>query len=163
MSTYYPLKTGNTWTYGNNDGSTFTNKVESGDGNSFSMSNSTVATLSQVKKDGNVFFTDSYEAGNMQPFLKDDVATGDKWDITYLANTINSVLSIEVKSVGATKEVEGKTYSDVMEMEGVMSFNMNGNIINAGTKYNWFYAKDVGLILTTSTLGVNMPLKSYSI
>lgn len=163
MSTYYPLKTGNSWTYGNNDGSTFTNKVESDSNGVFMMSNSTVATQSQVKKDGNVFYTDSYEAGNMQPFLKDDVSAGDKWEIKYLANTINSILSVEIKSTGGTKEVEGKTYTDVMEMEGVMSFNVNGNIINAGTKYNWFYAKDIGLILTTSTLGVNMPLKSYSI
>ena len=163
MSTYYPLKTGNTWTYGNNDGSTFTNKVESGDGNSFMMSNTTVTTQTQIKKDGDVFYADSYEAGNMQPFLKENVSVGDKWEIKYLANTINSILSVEIKSTGGTKEVEGKTYNDVMEMEGVMSFNMNGNIINAGTKYNWFYAKNVGLILTTSSLGVNMPLKSYSI
>ncbi len=163
MSTYYPLKAGNSWTYGNNDGSTFTNKVESGDGNLFVMSNSMVATNVQVKKDGNIFYTDSYEAGNMQPFLKEDLNAGDKWDITYLANTINSILAIVVLSTGGTKTVEGQTYNDVMELEGVMSFNINGNIINAGTKYNWFYAKDVGLILTTSTLGVNMPLKSYSI
>lgn len=163
MSTYYPLKTGNSWTYGNNDGSTFVNKVEREENGVFFMSNSTVATLSQVKKEGDVFYTDSYEAGNMQPFLKENVAVGDKWEIKYLANTINSILSIEIKSVGGTKEVEGKSYSDVMEMEGVMSFNVNGNIINAGTKYNWFYAKDIGLIQTTSTLGVNMPLKEYSI
>jgi hypothetical protein len=163
MSTYYPLKAGNTWTYKNNDGSTFTNKVESGNGGLFVMSNSMVPTNVTVKVDGNTMYTDSYEAGNMQPFLKEDVKTGDKWDITYLANTINSILSIVVLSTGGTKEVEGKTYNDVMEMEGVMSFNMNGNIINAGTKYNWFYAKDIGLILTTSTLGVHMPLLSYSI
>ena len=163
MSTYYPLKTGNSWTYGNNDGSTFVNKVEKEENGVFFMSNSTVTTLSQVKKDGDVFYTDSYEAGNMQPFLKDNVAPGDKWEIKYLANTINSILSIEIKSVDGTKEVEGKSYSGVMEMEGVMSFNVNGNIINAGTKYNWFYAKDIGLIQTTSTLGVNMPLKEYSI
>ena len=163
MSTYYPLKAGNTWTYGYNDGSTFTNKVESGDGNNFIMSNSMATTNVQVNKDGNTFFTDSYEVGNMQPFLKDNVVLGDTWEIKYLANTIGCVMSIVVKSVGETKEVEGKTYNDVIEMEGVVTFNMNGNIINSGTKYNWFYAKDVGLILTTSSLGVSMPLKSYSI
>jgi hypothetical protein len=59
--------------------------------------------------------------------------------------------------------VEGKSYADVMEMEGMMSFNVNGNIINAGTKYQWYYAKDTGLILTTSTLGDNMPLVSCSV
>ena len=55
------------------------------------MSNSTVVHLTQVKKDGNTFYTDSYEAGNMHPFLKDDAAEGDAWEIKYKANTIDSV------------------------------------------------------------------------
>jgi len=163
MATYYPLKAGNSWTFQNNDGSTFTNKVEAEDNGTFSMSNSLVPHLTQVKKDGNTLYTDSYEAGNLQPFLKEDAATGDAWEIKYKANTIDSVLSVVVKSTGGTKEVGDKTYSDVMEMEGVMSFIVNGSVFNAGTKYQWYYAKDVGLILTTSTLGDNMPLISCSI
>jgi hypothetical protein len=163
MSTYYPLKTGNSWTYKTNDGSTFTNKVESEDNGVFSMSNSLVQNPTQVKKEGNIYYTDSYEAGNMQPFLKDDVTTGDAWEIKYKANTIDSVLNVKIISTGGTKEVEGKTYSDVMEMEGMMSFIVNGNVINAGTKYQWYYAKEVGLILTTSTLGDNMPLINCTI
>jgi len=163
MSTYYPLKAGNSWTYQNNDGSTFTNKIEAEDNGTYSMSNSTVPHLTLVKKDGNTFYTDSYEAGNMQPFLKDDVAEGDAWEIKYKANTIDSVLNVVVKSTGGTKEVGGKSYTDVMEMEGVMSFIVNGSVFNAGTKYQWYYAKGTGLILTTSTLGDNMPLISSSI
>jgi hypothetical protein len=163
MSTYYPLHPGNSWTYKTNDGSTFTNKVESEAGAVYSMSNTTVSNQIQVKKDGNTFYTDSYEAGNMQPFLKDDAAAGDKWEIKYKANTIDSVLNVVIVSTGGSKEVEGKSYSDVMEMEGMMSFIVNGNVINAGTKYTWYYAKGVGLILTTSTLGDNMPLVSYNV
>ena len=163
MSTYYPLKTGNSWTYKTNDGSTFTNKVESEDNGVFSMSNSTVANLTQVKKEGNVFYTDSYEAGNMQPFLKDDAAAGDAWEIKYKANTIDSVLNVVIKSTGGTKEVEGKSYTDVMEMEGVMSFIVNGSVFSVGTKYQWYYAMGTGLILTTSTLGDNMPLINCTI
>ncbi len=163
MSTYYPLKTGNSWTYRTNDGSTFTNRVEAADNGVFSMSNSTVSHQTRVKKEGNTFFTDSYEAGNMQPFLKDDAAAGDTWEIKYKANTIDCVLHVTVKSTGGTKDVEGKSYTDVMEMEGVMSFIVNGNVINAGTKYQWYYARGTGLILTTSTLGDNMPLINCSI
>lgn len=163
MSTYYPLKTGNRWEYKNNDGSTFTNVVESEDNGVFSMSNSTVAHLTQVKKEGNTLFTDSYEAGNLQPFLKEDAAAGDAWEIKYKANGIDSILNVVVKSTGTEKEVSGKSYTDVMEMEGMMSFNVNGNIINAGTSYQWFYAKGVGLILTTSSLGDNMPLINYTV
>lgn len=163
MSTYYPLKAGNSWTYKNNDGSTFTNKVEAEDSGVFSMSNSLTPNLTQVKKDGNTFYTDSYEAGNMQPFLKDDATAGDAWEIQYKANTIDSVLNVKIISTGGTKDVEGKSYTDVMEMEGMMSFIVNGNVINAGTKYQWYYAKGTGLILTTSTLGDNMPLINYTI
>jgi hypothetical protein len=163
MSTYYPLKAGNSWTYKTNDGSTFTNTVESEDNGVFSMSNSAVANCTQVKKDGNTFFTDSYEAGNMQPFLKDDANVGDAWEIKYKANNIDSVLNVVVKSTGGTKDVEGKSFTDVMEMEGVMSFIVNGSVFNAGTKYQWYYAKGKGLILTTSTLGDNMPLINYTI
>lgn len=163
MSTYYPLKPGNSWTYKNNDGSTFTNKVESEDNGVFSMSNSLVPNLTQVKKEGDTFYTDSYEAGNMQPFLKDVAATGETWEIKYKANTIDSVLNVKVTSTGGTKDVEGKSYTDVMEMEGMMSFIVNGNVINAGTKYQWYYAKGTGLILTTSSLGDNMPLVNYTI
>ncbi len=163
MSTYYPLKTGNSWTYKTNDGSTFTNTVESRDGDSFSMSNTMVAAKVTVKQEGSIFYTDSYEAGNMQPFLKDAAAEGDAWEIKYKANGIDSILNIVIKSTGGTKEVEGKEYTDVMEMEGTMSFVVNGNIFNAGTKYQWFYAKDTGLILTTSTLGDNMPLMNCTV
>lgn len=163
MSTYYPLKTGNSWTYKNNDGSTFTNTIESENNGSFVMCNSMVPAKVNVKPEGSTLYTDSYEAGNLQPFLKEDAATGTTWEIKYKANTIDSILRITVLSIGGTKEVEGKSFSDVLELEGVMSFNVNGNIINAGTKYQWYYAKDVGLILTTSTLGDNMPLVNYSI
>ena len=163
MSTYYPLKTANSWTYKNSDGSTFTNTVESENNGSFIMSNSMVPAKVTVKQEGNTLYTDSYEAGNMQPFLNEDATTGTTWEIKYKANTIDSILTITVLSTGGTKVVEGKSFSDVLELEGVMSFNVNGNIINAGTKYQWYYAKDVGLILTTSTLGDNMPLVNYSI
>lgn len=163
MSTYYPLKAGNSWTYQTNDCSTFTNKIESEDNGLYSMSNSTVVHPTQVKKECDIFYTDSYEAGNMQPFLKDDAAEGDAWEIKYKANTIDSVLNVVVKSTGGTKEVGGKTYTDVMEMEGMMSFIVNGSVFNAGTKYQWYYAKETGLILTTSTLGDNMPLINCTI
>lgn len=163
MSTYYPLKAGNSWTYTMNDGTSFTNTVDSEENGVYTMSNSTLAHLTRVKKEGNTLYTDSYEAGNMQPFLKEDAGAGDSWQIKYKANTIDSVLNVVVKSTGATKDVEGKTYTDVMEMEGMMSFIVNGNVINAGTTYQWYYAKGVGLILTTSSLGDNMPLTSCTL
>ena len=163
MSTYYPLKAGNSWTYRTNDGSTFTNSIISETDGEFVMTNSTVPHKTVVKKDGHIFFTDSYEPGNLQPFLKDDAQEGDQWEIKYKANTIESVLSVQIKSVGRTKEVEGKTYDDVLEVEGDMCFIVNGTAYPANTKYTWYYAKGIGLILTTSTLGDHMPLVSSSL
>ena len=163
MSTFYPLKAGNSWTYQNNNGSTFTNKIEAEENGVYSMSNSTVAHLTQVKKDGNTFYTDSYEAGNMQPFLKDNAAEGDAWEIKYKANTIGSVFYVVVKSTGGTKDFGGKSYADVIEMEGVMCFIVNGRVFNAGTICKWYYAKDTEPILNTSALGDSMPLTGSSI
>jgi hypothetical protein len=160
---YYPLKTGNSWTYKNNDGSTFTNTITGENGGVFTMTNSTVAHETHVKVEGDTLFTDSYEAGNMQPFLKENAAVGHSWEIKYKANGIESVLTVEIKSTGSNREVEGKTYQDVMEMEGGMSFIVNGNVFPAGTKYQWYYAKGTGLILTTSSLGDNMPLVSCTV
>ncbi len=160
---YYPLKSGNSWTYKTNDGRTFTNAVVSEANGLFTMTNTTVAHETHVKKDGSTFFTDSYETGNMQPFLKEDGAAGDAWEIRYKANGIDSVLAVTIKSTGGSREVEGKTYHDVMEMEGSMSFIVNGNVFPAGTKYQWYYAKGTGLILTSSTLGDHMPLVSCSV
>ncbi|MFN8243614.1 MAG: hypothetical protein U0X40_06120 [Ferruginibacter sp.] len=163
MSTYYPLKPGNSWTYKNNDGSTFTNAVEAEENGVFTMTNTLAANKTHVKIEGDTYFADSYEAGNMQPFLKENAAAGDTWEIKYKANTIDSVLTVVIKGVGGTKEVEGKTYNDVMEMEGSMSFIVNGSVFPAGTKYSWFYAKGTGLILTSSTLGDHMPLVSCNL
>ena len=56
----------NSWIYKTNDGSSFTNSIVGEEGGIFIMTNSTVAHSTKVKKEGNTFFTDSCEAGNLQ-------------------------------------------------------------------------------------------------
>ena len=54
-----------------------------------------------------------------------------KWEIKYKANTIDSVLRVETKSIGGSKEVEGNIYQNVMEMEGSMGFIVNDAVYSA--------------------------------
>jgi len=63
--------------------------------------------------------------------------------------------------MGISKEVEGKTYSDVVFIEAGSKLNMNGNVISMNFLTQYYYAKGVGLILTTSSRGDAMPLTSY--
>ena len=65
-----------------------------------------------------------------------------------------------VKGTGGSKEVEGTTYNKVIELEGVMAMTMNGNAIPSNYVVQYFYAAGVGLILTTSSMGDDMPLIS---
>ncbi len=158
MATFYPLHIGNHWTYRNNGGQVFSNTVVAETSGVFTMTNTLAANPTCVRIAGDTFFTDSYEAGNFQPFLKNDALVGDNWEIAYTANGIESLLSVVVRSVGEALLVEGRRYTDVMLLEGMMSFVVNGNRINAGTKYQWYYARGTGLVLTTSSLGDNIPL-----
>ncbi len=163
MASFYPLRPGNNWTYRNNTGSTFSNAVVTEENGVFTMTNTLSPVPTHVKREGDTLYTDSYEAGNYQPFLKEDAAAGDHWEIHYKANGVDSILSVVVKSVGEPVNVEGKSYADVMQLEGMMSFVVNGSKINAGTRYQWYYARGTGLVLTTSSLGDNMPLVSCEI
>ncbi len=93
MTTYYPLAIGNNWTYKMKDGNTFTNTVTAVNGNTFTMKNSMQDKPATLRKDGDVYWTDSYEVGNFQITLKDGLKKGDTWEIKYKANNIESILT----------------------------------------------------------------------
>jgi hypothetical protein len=155
-SDYYPLAVGNTWTYKMKDGKTFTNTVTGVDGATFAMSNSMTPAATHVKKNGSDYLTDSFEAGKWLVMLKDGLKKGDTWQV-------NSILIYTVKEVGISKEVEGRTYSDVVFIEAESKLNMNGNIIPMNFLTQYYYAKGVGLVLTTSSVGDAMPLTAYEV
>jgi len=160
MDTYYPLAVGNSWTYKMTDGSTFTNRVTANEGDAFTMTNSLQPDPQHIRKEGATYLSDHFEPGNFQTLVRDDLSTGDTWDIRYTANTIDTVLTMTVKGTGGSKEVEGTTYNKVIELEGVMAMTMNGNAIPSNYVVQYFYAAGVGLILTTSSMGDDMPLIS---
>jgi len=163
MSTYYPLAVGNTWTYRMADGNTFTNTVTAAEGDQFTMQNSMQDKLQYVKKDGSTYLADNFEAGNFQVLLKDDLQAGDAWQVSYMANNFENLLDMAVLESGISKEVNGTTYDDVMLIEGDMNMNMNGQIMPLNYKVQYYYAPDVGLILTTSSHGDEMGLTSYEV
>jgi hypothetical protein len=163
MATYYPLAVGNTWTYRTKDGKTFTNSVTAANGDRFTMTNTMMDRPSSVQKQGEVFSADNFQAGNFQVFLKDKLKKSETWDIKYSANNFENILKMTVKETSVSKTVEGKTYQDVVMLEGDMKISMGGRLIPANYLVQYYYAKDVGLILTTSSLGDSMGLISYEL
>lgn len=163
MMKYYPLAPGNKWEYKLKDGSTYTNSVESVDGNIVSMKNSLVADNTRMKIDHGIMYTELMGKENYQLWLKDDLKKGDTWDATFSANGLNSVMAITVKETGITKEVNGKTYHDVMMLESESKINMNGNLISTNFFTQYYYAKSVGLIMTTSSMGDEHALQNYTL
>ncbi len=161
MNTYYPLAIGNTWHYRMKDGASYTNLVHNSKDATFTMMNSMTNAASTVIKEGDTFFTDAFEKGNFQPFLKDNLHVGDAWKATFTANGIKSILEFTVKEIAAQKEVEGKQYSDVAVLEAESKMEMNGTVMPLNFSTQYFYAQGVGLILTTSSFGDYQALVEY--
>ncbi len=163
MNNFYPMAVGNVWTYKMKDGKTFTNTVLSANGQTFTMQNSTVDHPQYMRIDGDTYLADNFEAGNFQVLLKDNLKKGDKWEVKYKANNFENVLYMTVLDTGANMSVEGKTYTDVTSIEGDMKINVNGNLTSVNYKVQYYYARGVGLILTTSSYGDTMGLVSYKL
>lgn len=153
MANYYPLAANNEWQYKQKDGSTYVNKITAATGNDFSMNNSFANTNSVVKTDGNIITTDALEAGNFQQWLANDLKAGDSWEVKFKANGLDCLLIMTVKETGISKEVEGKTYNNVMMIEGENKIIMNGNLMPLNFFTQYYYADGIGLVLTTSSAG----------
>lgn len=127
------------------------------------MMNSFTNTGSIVRLDGADYLTDSFEAGNFQPLIKEGVKAGDSWEIRFKANTLDNIMVMTVKETGATKEVNGRSYSDVMILESESKINMNGTIMTLNYFTQYYYANGIGLILTTSSMGDEFGLTEYEL
>lgn len=159
----YPLVPGNQWTYVQKDGSSFTNRVTAADptrDQQFVMVNSVLNKDQRIRRDGAAYLTDSFEEGNFQVLLRDDLKPGDTWDITFKANGLDSLLVMTVKETGVTREVEGRTYDGVVLIEAESRIVMNGTVMPIGFFTQYHYAEDVGLVLTTTSAGDRMALSA---
>lgn len=163
MMQYYPLAPGNKWEYKQKDGSLYTNSVVSMNGPLVIMKNSTVPENTMVKVEHGVMYNELMGKDNFQQWLKDDLQKGETWDATFTANGLNSIMAFTVKETGISKEVDGKTYHDVILLESESKINMNGNLISTNFFTQYYYAKGVGLIMTTSSLGDVHTLQHYEL
>ncbi len=162
-SSYYPLALGNAWTYKMKDGRTYTSTITDADGATFTVHTTLVNTTARIRKVGNEYQTDGIEAGKWLATFKEGLKKGDTWQIEFKANGIDSALVYTVKEIGIGKEAEGKSYSDVMFIEAESKMSMNGNPIPMKYLTQYYYAKGVGLILTTSSAGDEHALTSYEL
>ena len=160
---YYPLALNNEWKYKQKDGSTYMNKVTGANGGEFTMHNSAANTSSAVKTNGNQITTDALEAGNFQLWLKNDLQKGESWEIKFKANGLDCILIMTVKETGISKEVEGKTYNNVLLVEAENKIIVNGTLMPLNFYTQYYYADAVGLILTTSSAGDIHSLIEYSL
>jgi len=127
------------------------------------MHNSAANTISFVRLMDGQMITDGLEKGNFQLWLPDNLEVGKNWVVSFKANGLDCLLLMTVKEMGITKEVSGHVYNDIICIEAESQIIMNGSqmAINFFTQY--YYAADVGLILTTSSAGDIHELTSYKL
>jgi hypothetical protein len=163
MKNYYPLALNNEWQYRQKDGTSYTNKVTALNSDEYTMHNSAANTSSVVKMDNNQMLTDGLEKGNFQLWLPGDLEVGKKWVVSFKANGLDCLLLMTVKEAGISKEVSGKVYNDVVCIEAESQIIMNGSQMPLNFFTQYYYAKGVGLILTTSSAGDIHELTEYKL
>ncbi|MBL0913748.1 MAG: SMI1/KNR4 family protein [Bacteroidia bacterium] len=154
---YYPLAAGNSWAYtyyGSPMSVEITEKKSSGE---YLVKNGFLGSY-LVKKEGHVYLSDMYEAGNMQPILNDQARAGDTWSIKYHANGYDNIMEMRVKEHLPSMTVAGNTYPDVLLLEGEAKMIINGSPMNLNQVTRFYYAKGVGLIQSNTSTGINTEL-----
>ena len=162
-SDYYPLAVGNTWKYQVKGGQSYTSTVTGMDSDMFVVHTTMVNTTSRIKCSDGQYFTDSPEAGKAMVSFKENLKKGDTWQNSYKVNGIDTALTYVVKEVGATKQVNSKTFTDVIIIEADARMSMNGKPLPMKYITVYHYARGVGLILTTSSAGDEHALVEYSV
>lgn len=163
MKNYYPLALHNEWHYKQKDGSTYINRVTAASGSEFTMHNSAANTSSMVRMDNNQMTTDGLEKGNFQLWIPGDLEVGKKWVVSFKANGLDCLLLMTAKETDSSKEVSGRTFSDVVCIEAESQIIMNGSQMPLNFFTQYYYAAGVGLILTTSSAGDIHKLTDYKL
>jgi hypothetical protein len=163
MANFYPLAAGNEWEYEQKDGSRYTNKVISANGNLFAMHNSAANSYSTVKLENNGIYTDALEPGNFQLWLNNEAKAGEQWEIKFAANGLDCIIIMTVKETGIQKEINGPNDEPVIVLEAENKMIVNGSLLPLNFFTQYFYANGIGLILTTSSAGDSHQLVSHTL
>ena len=155
MANYYPLALENEWHYKQPDGGVYTKRVICASGNQFTIHNSSSDTCSIIKTDGHLITTDVLEPGNFQPWLTCNLSKGDNWVVKFKVSGLHCIcmLIMTVRETGINKEVEGKVYNNVVFIEAENKIVVNDGFISLNSFTQYYYAENIGLILTTSSAG----------
>ncbi|CAN5344446.1 hypothetical protein BH10BAC1_BH10BAC1_18490 [soil metagenome] len=146
------------------DGAFYTNSVTTSTGpTEFTMVNSMINKNQLMRKEGDAYLTDAFEDGTINTLLKDNVTVGETWEIKFKANTLDSILVMTVKELNTTKEVNGKSYTNVMMIEAESKIIMNETLMPLNFFTQYYYSKGVGLIMTTSSMGDAQSLVEFKV
>ena len=159
----YPLAVGNSWTYRMNDGRTYTNAITAEKDGVFSMSDSMTQQVAGITRRGDEYLVHRAEYGQWVPMLNEQLKPGDTWQFAYRANGVDTNLVHVVKNTDQQFEVEGKNYRGVALIEAESKMSMNGRAIPMQFFTQYYYARGVGLILTTTSSGDAMPLVAFEL
>ena len=158
---YYPLAKGNSWTYKMKDGNSYVNEVTGDNAGTFTMKNSLMPQTGEMRKEGDTYLANHWDGKSFQALLKENAKPGENWEVKFTANGLESVLVMTVKETGISKDVEGRNYPDVILVEAESKLAMNGNLMSLNYFTQYYYAKDVGLILTTTSSGDSHALTNF--
>jgi hypothetical protein len=132
-------------------------------GDMFTVHTTLVDASTKIKRAGDEYISDSPEAGKAMISFKENLKVGDTWQNSYKVNGIDSTLTYVVKEIGITKDMNGKTFKDVVFIEADSKMSMNGNALPMKYVTQYYYAKGVGLILTTTSMGDEHALTEYEV
>lgn len=160
---YYPLVTGNVWTYKSNDGYVYTNQVVGYDSTNdrYSTANSCSIRPVIVYEDPIGMYSDCFEPGRFVLMLRANPKQGDAWNVRFEANGLENKLDMKVLEVGKTIEVEGRTYRDVVVVDAESKMYVNNAWMSINFRTQYHYAPGFGLILTTSSYGDSQALVDF--
>ena len=175
-SNYQPLSAGSTWTYSSTANSvtksytiTATAKDSVIDGKTYKVFFNNGGPHEYYYKTGNDYYRYSFfEALNQALdllYLKENYSVGDKWTQNKNA-TINGVngtaiLECVVAAKGVSHTVNGKTFTDVIDIKINPTFSVNGILLtNNKADIHYYFANNVGFIHSTTDLSVAIPFSA---
>lgn len=160
---YYPLSVGNSWTYRMSNGDLYTLKIISSENGVYQIHNSFEDTTTPVKKVGNKIFGTVGGGNELKERFRENAKPGDTWEFEYQANGLDNLLRHQVKEFLKSIEVNGNTYTDVLVVEAELWMLISGNLTSINYFTQFYYAKGVGGILTTTSQGDRIELIDYKL
>jgi len=160
---YYPLTVGNSWSYKMSNGDTYTLKVISEEGGVYQVHNTFDDTTIPIEKDGNNILGVVAGGNELKRRFSENLQVNDTWEFGYQANGIDNILRHKVQEHLPLLEVNGKNYNDVLVVEAELLMVISGNLTSINYFTQYYYAKGVGNVLTTTSQGDRIELIDYQI